>query len=148
MPPRWVAFYILYLPIAYICKSVRQYIAILLFFCISCQMVARMGVIAWYEVNKSYVAKELCQNRNMPEKKCAGKCYLKKQLHKIDNEENKGQKIPVKKHNTELPEFVVLNIPLQFHLFQDNNSISQYAVYINNYIYKVTSAIFHPPQSC
>ena len=33
-----------------------------------------------YQVNRDFIAENLCENRFSPEKQCAGKCYLKKQL--------------------------------------------------------------------
>lgn len=33
-----------------------------------------------FEVNKSYIAKNLCENRFKPELDCGGQCYLMKQL--------------------------------------------------------------------
>lgn len=33
-----------------------------------------------YEIRKDYIAKALCVNRNRPELKCNGKCYLAKKL--------------------------------------------------------------------
>ncbi len=33
-----------------------------------------------YQINRDFIAENLCENRFSPEKQCAGKCYLKKQL--------------------------------------------------------------------
>lgn len=33
-----------------------------------------------FEINKSYIAKNLCENRFKPELDCGGQCYLMKQL--------------------------------------------------------------------
>ena len=38
------------------------------------------GTIAYYQLNKEYIAKNLCENRNRPELHCDGKCYLAKKL--------------------------------------------------------------------
>jgi len=35
-----------------------------------------------YLINKDYIAKNLCENRNKPKSCCKGKCYLVKQLKK------------------------------------------------------------------
>lgn len=52
------------------------------------QCVAHLGVIGYYQLNKEYIAKNLCENRDKPKMNCCGKCYLKKQLRKIDNNTN------------------------------------------------------------
>ena len=37
-----------------------------------------------YAINKEYIAKNLCENRNKPKLNCNGKCHLMKQLKKAD----------------------------------------------------------------
>lgn len=41
-----------------------------------------------YNLNKEYVAKNLCVNKDLPESTCQGKCYLKDQLKKSVTQEN------------------------------------------------------------
>lgn len=43
--------------------------------------------IVCYEINKDYVAANLCENRAKPRSCCKGKCYLKKQQEKSQSEE-------------------------------------------------------------
>lgn len=42
-----------------------------------------------YEINKEYISKNLCENRDKPEMDCCGKCVVKKDLEK-DNAANKA----------------------------------------------------------
>ncbi len=42
-----------------------------------------------YEINKEYIAENLCQNKDKPFMNCKGKCYLKKQVKKAEKEEKK-----------------------------------------------------------
>ena len=46
----------------------------------------------WY--NQKQLAKEHCINQNKPKMKCNGKCYLAKQLAKIENDYQKKQHQP------------------------------------------------------
>jgi hypothetical protein len=39
-------------------------------------------IIASYYIQKDYIAKNLCENRNKPQMHCEGKCCLKKRLAK------------------------------------------------------------------
>lgn len=48
-----------------------------------------MGVVAYYELNKSYIAEQLCENKNNPKLHCNGHCYLTKQLKKAEEDEQK-----------------------------------------------------------
>ncbi|EDO25943.1 predicted protein, partial [Nematostella vectensis] len=64
-----------------------------------------MGVIAWYEINKDYIAAELCENKDKPELQCAGKCYLKKQIDKVEESgDTEDKNTPTKNKKTELPD--------------------------------------------
>lgn len=41
---------------------------------------SQWGTIAYYNVNKEYITRVLCQNRDKPQLHCNGKCYLAKKL--------------------------------------------------------------------
>jgi hypothetical protein len=38
----------------------------------------KVGVVAFYRLQKTYIAQTLCENKARPEMKCDGKCYLRK----------------------------------------------------------------------
>lgn len=40
-----------------------------------------------YELNKTFIARVLCENRDKPAMHCNGKCHLKKQLQQDDQKE-------------------------------------------------------------
>ncbi|GAB3249115.1 hypothetical protein GCM10027347_05960 [Larkinella harenae] len=41
---------------------------------------SRWGTIAYFQVNKEYITRVLCENRTRPELHCDGHCYLARQL--------------------------------------------------------------------
>ena len=43
-----------------------------------------------YLINKEFIAKELCENKDKPALKCHGKCHLEKQIKKVAKKEKKG----------------------------------------------------------
>jgi hypothetical protein len=53
---------------------------------------SRGVVVADYILNRDYIAKVLCINRDKPEMKCNGKCHLAKQLKKQDAAEGQSEK--------------------------------------------------------
>ncbi|MEZ4943657.1 MAG: hypothetical protein R3D58_22480 [Saprospiraceae bacterium] len=68
-----------------------------LLFLISTPVLIKTGVLGWYMWNKAEIIARECINRNKPEKRCNGKCYLAKQLKIIDNPaQNDGPVLPVK----------------------------------------------------
>ncbi len=47
----------------------------------------RLGVLAWFYLNRSYIAAELCINRFEPASDCAGSCQLDNTLAQLDHEQ-------------------------------------------------------------
>ncbi|MVT10843.1 hypothetical protein [Chitinophaga tropicalis] len=43
-----------------------------------------------YKIDQAYIARVLCENRNKPDMHCNGKCYLRKQLQKDEQQQNNG----------------------------------------------------------
>ena len=81
---------------------------------LSYQCFVKLGIVIWYECNKEYVAKTLCENRDRPERKCCGKCYLRKQLKKTDDGTTKSNNIPGKWNMGEVMVYVapsIISIP-------------------------------------
>jgi hypothetical protein len=83
-------------PIALILRPVLKYpLTILLMLIIGLQTFSRWLVLLDFECNRTYIAANLCVNRQMPGSCCKGKCYLKKQLTKDDDQQqpaNSNQK--------------------------------------------------------
>jgi hypothetical protein len=106
------------------------------------QTFSKYFIVLDYQLNKSYIAANLCENRNRPEMKCAGKCYL---CRRLKNEEKKDQDNPERKaenkfESTSFPSGLVLRHPtpvtttLQYPHFQE--------AICNSF----TGSVFHPPQ--
>jgi hypothetical protein len=41
---------------------------------------SQWGTIAYFQINKEYIARVLCENRDKPQMHCDGNCYLAKRL--------------------------------------------------------------------
>ncbi len=65
----------------------KKVLAILLLACVSYQLVAKMGIMVWYEVNKDYIAEELLENKDKPKLQCNGSGDLHKQISKVELKE-------------------------------------------------------------
>lgn len=61
---------------------------------ISFQALNKLCIVVCFEVNRQYIAANLCENRSKPEKKCNGKCQL---LKKLDKEQKREETPTVKK---------------------------------------------------
>lgn len=78
----------------------RSAIAYILLLAIMLPTLTPWGTIAYFKLNREYIAKVLCENRKKPEMHCNGKCYLAKKLkqqqEKQDREtSDKVQNTPV-----------------------------------------------------
>lgn len=127
----------------------RQFTAIVLLFCLSCQCVLKLSIVAWFELNQEYIAATLCENKDKPELVCCGKCVLTKQLKKADDTEQKDKKNTQNK--AEQHSMVVYVLPSDPD--QDLCSFAYRELQIQNpvvpahFTVAVLSAIFHPPGS-
>ncbi|MFN8166406.1 MAG: hypothetical protein U0X76_09655 [Bacteroidia bacterium] len=54
------------------------------------QSVSTAFVLAGYELNRSYISKNLCENKSKPSLHCNGKCHLKKELQKETDDSGNG----------------------------------------------------------
>lgn len=93
-------------------------------------------------MNREYVSTVLCENKARPELKCCGKCYLRKQLRKTE-EQGTGKPLVEKQQKTDviflLPERIAVPFiaEAQQLILRDRYAASYHAAAITD--------IFHPP---
>lgn len=98
----------------------------------------------YYAINKDYISKHLCVNRNKPANCCHGKCYLDEQLKKssapLDSDRNNSKKLVQEK-------------PADDHLKSEGfmpdhfaKNISINALYNDGFGNSYKSLIFVPPR--
>ena len=94
-----------------------------------------------FYLNQSYIAKNLCVNRDMPMMHCNGKCYLSKKI----TEQEKKDNSPISKTEKFDVQFFFLPETL---LLKNTFSIilkHQYIIKEENLVSSVSTSIFHPP---
>jgi len=113
--------------------------------CLIVQVVAHHVVVGLFNVNRDYIAKSLCENRSKPSKKCNGKCYLRKQLKKVnDAEHGSSDSHTVKIEKTEV--VYLLPVAIQF-----SGSVWHTEPAIQNPVERALTpqshlqSVFHPP---
>ncbi|OSZ79595.1 hypothetical protein CAP35_15500 [Chitinophagaceae bacterium IBVUCB1] len=107
----------------------------------STQCLLKLGIVAWYEANKTYVANVLCENKARPQMKCNGKCYLRKQLNKTENTQQENQ---IKKVSVEWLDFIPASHIMLSGIFP-TSSINHTDNYKPIVGCNIVSSIFHPP---
>jgi hypothetical protein len=101
-----------------------------------------------YALNKEYIAKNLCENRNKPKMNCNGKCHLMKQLKKASTDVPSDGNTAKGSSNQE-ENVVHVSSTFQFNIQHSTSSIAN--SYLNTFSNKLPSNylkdIFHPPQA-
>lgn len=67
----------------------RSFIAYILLAAIMLPTLSPWGTIAYFKLNREYIAKVLCENRKRPDLHCDGKCYLAKKLKQQQEKQDK-----------------------------------------------------------
>lgn len=119
-------------------------IAFILILSIAFQPVAKLLTVAWYQVNKTYIAKNLCENRSKPKMHCNGKCQLRKKLQQLEQEHSKQSSAPVKIDKLENSDCVLLNLyPILIKYTAFKKYV--YAIYNDCYVYAYSNKLLKPP---
>ncbi|MDH6251963.1 hypothetical protein M2347_001690 [Chryseobacterium sp. H1D6B] len=94
-----------------------------------------------YAVNYDYIVKNLCENRNIPQSTCKGKCYVEKELAKTEKQSSR-QTIKIS----------VIDVFVSNEVFSfSGNTVSDLfaktpnSTYQNLHTSEYFSRIFHPP---
>jgi hypothetical protein len=112
----------------------------ILFVCTVAASFSNWLVIASFNINQDYIAKELCVNRNKPGSNCNGHCYLCKQLNKDEKPEgtNSGTK-----EKFEVQLFFVATANSDSLSTASKKSVSSIAPHFTHQLY--LKSFFHPP---
>lgn len=86
---------------------VKKIASIALILLMSTQCFYKLGVITYFYLNRDYVAKVLCVNKERPVAMCKGQCYLKKHLALADQSNSHDGTIPDAKQLIDFPVFLV-----------------------------------------
>lgn len=110
-------------------------------------------VLAWlkpaipfihFELNKFYIQKYLCEQKDKPKNTCKGKCHLRKQLKKMNKQETNNQfPLPLKPKFDDFPVFEIVNQQINVLLFKYRKFCFKS---FNFYDYRFSKNIFHPPK--
>ena len=102
-------------------------------------------VLICFELNKRYIAENLCENRAKPELKCNGKCFLQKKLKETeDNEKNNSQK---SEQRSLVFFYIEPPAALSLEACLSSDLVSKRGAYYNSaYFFKNLSSVFRPPQ--
>lgn len=119
----------------------KQSVSILLLFALAFECFSQLGILAYYQLNRDYIARVLCVNRDKPMMHCNGHCYLKKQLKENRQRENQGAADIGAK--SELPLFC--STEQHFSFLLSAPSVTCFPHYLLKVYSSPVAPIFHPP---
>lgn len=119
----------------------KRAVTILLILVMSLHGFYKLGVLTYFEVNRSYIAKVLCINKDEPVQQCNGHCYLKRNLQKA--EEPSNSPVPPSKEKFEMVIFVSDKPSYNFKTYPYPNAGN--TAWLNKLQQGVKDPVFHPP---
>lgn len=123
----------------FLLKKLFTYLLLLLF---SFQTFEIAFIVMNFKVNQDFFA-QICENKDKPEMECNGKCHLKKQIKKQEEQKSKKEKINIEK---EIQNCILITNKI---LPQPKTKVVG-ASSLYNFIHKprnCISDVFHPPQA-
>ncbi|MDC8102058.1 hypothetical protein [Chryseobacterium rhizosphaerae] len=95
-----------------------------------------------YVVNYDYIVKNLCENRDIPQSTCKGKCYVEKELAKTEKQSNSSQTIKIAGLDVFLShEILSFSYENELELSVKTPDAKDFNFHPSGYF----SRIFHPP---
>lgn len=121
---------------------ISRLVAIVLLCALLVDNASRLLVTAAFNLNRSYIAEYLCENKNNPTLHCDGKCFLAKKLKEADEKEKKTEKEHRK--GLEQPAFFAEKTPVVFpSLVADRHWLTDVRSALPSHPFD----IFHPPRA-
>ena len=115
----------------------------ILIFLLLTQVFSKWLLVIDYNLNKEYIAKTLCINKQKPKLKCAGKCQLMK---KMSEEENTNTTQGSQHAKTVVQETLFDDAQINYaFLSTDESSSTPSAFYLLKKYTSPLVSFFHPP---
>lgn len=125
--------------------DLKQVTIILFALLIAFQPLGKVLIVVTFKINQKEIAKTLCVKKDIKNNTCRGKCHLKKQIDKADEQEKKQTPTTQK-------EQVDVLFCYNVHPLTLNNNAGYYETkklyaYENNFfVPSFLTDIFHPPE--
>lgn len=109
--------------------------------CVLVQPLSKQGILMVYQLNKAYIASELCENRFLPGSDCQGKCHLRKELQK--DSERKKEAPRQQQRTIDMIAFGTTLLPLAPAIPQEEDN--ERCLYLAGVYASPDFSFFHPP---
>lgn len=121
---------------------VKKAIAFILLLVFTMQTFYASGFTLWFYANRKAIAKEHCINKNRPELKCDGKCFLRMKMKEAGHHQDENAPLQVKQLLDGSP-YTLFNSNIDFKV--PDTRIAHIAAYTAGYQYLHSNSLFRPP---
>lgn len=122
---------------------VKKGIAFILLVIFTLQTFYTSAFTVWFYANRKAIAKEHCINKNRPELKCDGKCFLNRKMREASQHEDEEAPLHVKQQLESSPFTPADDEEATTTVIAETTSL--HTVFLNHYSYLHSNAVFHPP---
>jgi hypothetical protein len=120
----------------------KRIVSVILILLLTTQAFSKWMIVLEFEMNKEYIAANLCENREKPVLKCGGSCQLAKQLAEEDDASKSSA------YQVKFQEVVYMDDAADFHCKNISDKVNAFStLYYISYYIEPTFSIFHPPLS-
>lgn len=123
---------------------VKKGIALILLLVFTLQTFYASGFTVWFYANRKAIANKHCINKNRPELKCDGKCFLSMKMKEAGGHQDENAPLQVKQLLEGSP-YTLFNNHLS--LAPPEYRINHQTVYSIRYNYLHSASLFRPPLS-
>jgi hypothetical protein len=121
----------------------KKAVLLFLLMILGLQFFVKGGYVAYYHLNKSYIASTLCENKDKPMSTCQGKCYLAKKIKQQDQQTSQFPEAlksvkDVLYFLESIPQLLISNAQISIRKF--------FATYLYSYKNLFVDSILQPPQ--
>lgn len=125
--------------------GVRHFFVIICFLLLIVQISANQVLFQLWKSNQTKIAATQCVNRFKPRACCKGKCVLKKELQKLNGNDNQQEKGSSVRFQLQQSEYIIqANYHIPSKILCSTKTVIQIA-YINFYQFNYIRPIIHPP---
>jgi hypothetical protein len=106
------------------------------------QNLSRVFIYIDFQINRDFIARNLCENRDKPIAVCGGKCYLQKQFE-AQTKTEQSNPLQIIKSDRDIQLFLEQNVIFTFinHVPQSGN----FAPFLIHQLVSLSFPVFHPP---
>jgi len=122
----------------------KKIIGLALILALGFQFLMKLGILTYFQLNRTYIIEAFCENKAKPQLHCDGQCFLTKKLQEAEDHDLETEGTRTAKQQIEIPSFLVA-VP-NLVSFRNEDPAIELPLLVNHYSYIRLTTLFHPPK--